>query len=310
MKTVVIVDAACDLPIAYFREHDVHLLPNVLVYGAESFTDERSANSILAFHRRLAAMRNPDIKIKPCSVSALTELFLTRLVVKYDCALLITMAQTRSPLFQNATEASFVILRGYREYRKRAGLNAPFYLNVLDSRTMLAGQAVLADAAVQLLRDTKLPFNELRRLIEEFRRSVRCYLLFDQPRYAHVQIGVRRDEANRDLGSGRLDALLGVKWVARFAEGGAEPLFKAHGFDRALARLLERAKVEIDQGLRSPLVVLSYAGEPEALAQKSAFIDFKRHVQRWGIEVMVSVMSATGGLAVGPGAVSLAFAAV
>lgn len=308
MKTVVMVDAACDLPLAYLREHGVHLLPNALVSATGALTDNRTPDAILAFHQQLAAVHAADIRIKSCSASALTELFLNRLVLRYDRALLITMAQSRSPLFQNATEASFAILRGYRERRRRAGLDTPFYLNVLDSRTMGAGQAVLADAAVRLLRDPNLPFSELRRLIEEFRRSIRCYILFNDARYAREMAGDREGKPGSDVGGGPLGALLGVKQVARFTEGEVEPLFKGHGFDRTLARLLEAAKQEIDRGLRIPLVALSYAGDPQALNRRRILDEFKRHAQRWGVEVLVEVMSATGGLSVGPGAVSLAFA--
>ena len=308
MKTVVMVDAACDLPLSYLREHGVHLLPNALVSATGSLTDNRAADAILAFHRHLATAHDSEIQVKSCSANALAELFLNRLVLRYDRALLITMAQTRSTLFQNATEASFAILRGYRERRRQAGLETPFYLNVLDSRTLGAGQAILTDAAIRLLRGPELPFNELRRLIEEFRHAVRCYLLFNDGRYARAMTEGRAEPAGPSLSGGSLGALLGGKLAARFTDGQAQPLFKGHGFDRLLGRLLDEAQQEIDRGLRTPLVAISYAGDPDVLNRKRVVIDFKRHAQRWGVEVLVEMMSATGGLETGPGAVSLAFA--
>ena len=56
--------------------------------------------------------------------------------------------------------------------------------------------------------------------------------------------------------------------------------------------------------------MLSYAGDLRVFAQNRAFIDFERHIRQWGVEVMVSIMSATGGVYLGPNAVSLAFAVV
>ncbi len=309
MKTAVVIDSACDLPAAYIHQHRLYLLPNKLILGDQILTDARDVNLTLAFHHRHAVQsRNWEAMIDPCSANAIAELFLNRLVIDHDRAILLTISQTHSQLFQNATEASFAVVRGYRERRQRAGLNTPFQLNVLDSRTVFAGQAVLAHEVIRLLQNPDLPFGELRRQAEAFRRYIRCYALLDNLSHIRHQAGGKGGNRIGFL-SYHLGSLLGVKPVARFVEGGTELVLKARGFEHALAGLLERAKLEIDQGLRSPLVVLSYAGDPQGLQRKHAFIEFERHVRQWGIEVMVSVMSATGGVHLGPNAVSLAFAA-
>ena len=308
MKTAIVIDPTCDLPASYIQQHQLHLLPNTLILGHQVLTDNRDADLTLAFHHRHALSPALDGKIEPCSASAIAELFLDRLVTEYDRAILIAISQTHSTLFQNATEASFAILRGYRERRRQVGLNTPFYLNVLDSKTVFAGQAVLVYEVVRLLQNPELPFGELRRLVEEFRSSIHCYILFDDLSYVRHQASGKGENGIGFLNY-RLGSLLGIKPVARFVAGETELVLKARGFDRALSGLFERATLEIDQGLRSPLVVLSYAGDPQALRQNRVFIEFEEHARKWGIEVMVSVMSATGGLHVGPGAVSLAFAA-
>jgi len=307
MKTAVVIDSACDLPATYIQKHQLYLLPNTLVLGDQILTDSRDVNLTLAFHHRYTA-QSRDLKAmtEPCSASAIAELFLNRLVIDHDRAILMTIAQTRSRLFQNATEASFAIVRGYRERRQRAGLSTPFQLNVLDSRTAFAGQAVLADEVIRLLQNPDLPFGELRRLAEAFRRYIRCYLLLDD------LSGFRRQTSEKN-GNGmgflnyHLGSLLGFKPVVRLVEGETELALKARGFERALAGLFDLARLEIDQGLRSPLVAISYAGDPKWLRQKRAFADFEHHVRQWGIELMVSVMSATGAIHLGPNAVSVAF---
>ncbi len=308
MKTAVVIDSACDLPAAYIQRHQLYLLPHRVIVGDQILTDTGDVNLTLAFHHRHAVQsRNWEATIDPCSANAVAELFLNRLVIDHDRAILLTISQTHSQLFQNATEASFAVVRGYRERRQRAGLNTPFQLNVLDSRTVFAGQAVLALEVLRLLQNPDLPFGELRRQAEAFRRHIRCYALFDSLSHLRYQAG---GKGGSDIGflDYHLGSVLGVKPVARFVEGETELVLKARGFERALAGLFERAKLEIDQGLRNPLVVLSYAGDPQGLQRKRAFIEFERHARQWGIEVMVSIMSATGGAYLGPNAVSLAFA--
>ena len=308
MKTVVVIDATCDLPGAYVQQHRLRVLPSTLILGDQVFSDARDANLSLAFFHRYAA--SPDLKVtnEPCSADAIAALFLNRWVVEYDRAILITLSQTLSALFQNATETSFAILRGYREKRRLAGLQTPFHLNVLDSKTVFAGEAVLVDAVIRLLRNQNLAFNELRRRIEEFRRYVHCYILPEDLSYVRNWAN-DKGEMHMAFPESRLDGLLGNKPVARFFDGDIELAFKGRNFDKALSNLLDHVRKAVELGLKSPLVAISYAGNPQALRQKPCFIEFERYAHQWGVEVMVSIMSAAGGASVGPGALSLAYAA-
>ncbi|MCB1795087.1 MAG: DegV family protein [Candidatus Competibacteraceae bacterium] len=308
MKTVVVIDATCDLPDTYVQQHRLRVLPNKLILGDQAFSDVRDINLSLAFFHRYST--SPDLKAtsEPCSTDAIATLFLDRWIVEYDRAILITLSQTLSALFRNATEAYFAILRGYREKRRLAGLLTPFHLNVLDSRTVFAGEAVLADAMLRLLRDQDLAFNELRRRIEEFRRYVRCYILPGD--LAYTRNWARDNEEMRvAFPESHLDGLLGNQPVARFFDGEIELAFKGRGFDKALSKLLDHVRKTVELGLKTPLVAISYAGDPQVLRQKPYFVEFERYSRQWGIEVMVSIMSATGGASVGPGALSLAYAA-
>lgn len=308
MKTVVVIDASCDLPGAYVQQHRLKVLPSRLILGDQVFSDVRDVNLSLAFFHRHAA--SPDLKVtsEPCPADAIAALFLNRWVVEYDRAVLITLSQTLGALFQNATEASFAILRGYREKRRLAGLHTPFYLNVLDSGTVFAGEALLVDAVIRLLRDQDLAFSELRRRIEEFRRYVQCYVLPGDLSFAR-NWSRNNSEMRVVFPESRLDGLLGNTPVARFFNGHTELAFKRRGFDKALSSLLDHVRQAVELGLRSPLVAIGYAGDPQALRQKPFFVEFEQYARQWGIDVMVSVMSAAGGASVGPGALSLAYAA-
>ncbi|NMQ19621.1 hypothetical protein E4P82_10690 [Candidatus Competibacter phosphatis] len=49
MKTVVVIDATCDLPDAYVQQHRLKVLPNKLLLGDQVFSDTRDINLSLAF---------------------------------------------------------------------------------------------------------------------------------------------------------------------------------------------------------------------------------------------------------------------
>ena len=308
MRTVVVVDATCDLPGAFIRQHQIQVLPIKLILGDHIVNDCRDANLTLAFHQRYASSRQLDVETEPCSTEAIAALFLEQLITEYDRAILLTVSQTRSPLFLHATEASFAVLRAYREKRRQAGLNTPFYFNVLDSRTVFAGEAVLAREAIRLLKEQDLGFGELRRRMEDFRQHIHCCLLPDDPRYARNWVA-KAGEPGIGFLDYHLGSLLDLKPVSRFFDGNVELVFKRRGFDQALSHLLDLTRQAIDQGLKSPVVVLSYAGDAQWVKQKHAFGEFEQYARKKDIEVMVSVMSATGAVNLGPGAISLAYAA-
>ena len=308
MKTVMVIDTTCDLLDTYVQQYQLQVLPSKLILNGQAYSDTRNTDLILAFFRQHTASPNLKVAIEPCPVETIAKLLLDRWVIEYDRAILISLSQTLSHTFQNATEASFTILRGYREKRRLAGLQTPFHLNVLDSKTAFAGEAILVDAAIRLLRDPDLAFNELRRQIEDFRRYVHCYILPGDLSHARNWVG-GNNEMRMAFPESRLDVLLGGKSVFRFFDNTIQRVFKGRSFDTALSNLLDHVRKTIELGLRNPLVSISYAGDLQALRLKPSFIEFERHTRQWGVEVLISTMSATGSASLGPGALSLAYAA-
>ena len=62
-------------------------------------------------------------------------------------------------------------------------------------------------------------------------------------------------------------------------------------------------------GLESPHVCISYGGDPATVPGLPGYADLAAAVQEKGAEILISMMSNTGAVNVGTGAVSLAFAA-
>jgi fatty acid-binding protein DegV len=107
----------------------------------------------------------------------------------------------------------------------------------------------------------------------------------------------------------RLGNLFNIRPVIQVHCGEAQVIMKASGFDWALKLLLEHAMRQIKVGLSPKLVSISYAGELRTLKSKSIIKQFIRFAEHYDVEVMISVMSATAAVNIGPGSFSLAFAA-
>jgi len=81
------------------------------------------------------------------------------------------------------------------------------------------------------------------------------------------------------------------------------------GFEAGVAQLFARAARRVQGGLEAPCVCISYGGEPAAVRQLPGYARLAQAAKEQGVEILVSPMSKTAAVNVGPGALSLAFAA-
>ena len=308
MRTGIVIDSACDLPQDYIQSHNIHVMPISLHFGFDIFKDMRDPEATQAFYRKYLSEKTLDAETAPFSMEQIRELFLEELVLKYDRVLVVTIAQTRSPIFENATEASFAILKHYREKRRKAGMAGSFYMAVLDSKTLFTGEGVLVHEAVRLLEDQNIPFGTLRNIIEQLSQQVHGYLVPDDLFYIRHRASKKGEKTVGLLGY-HLGTLLDIKPIIGFHRGESQVIDKERGFDRALIKLFEMARRATDQGLATRIVNASYAGDLKVIRRKRAFVEFERYARERGIEVLLSIMSTTAGINVGPGAFALAYIA-
>jgi len=308
VRTGFVIDSACDLPQSYLQEHDIHIMPISLHFGYDVFEDVRDPEATQAFYRKYLAEKTLDAETAPFSVEKIKALFLDDLVLKYDRVLVIVIAQTRSPIFAHATEASYAILKQYRERRQNAGLSGSFYLTVVDSKTLFTGEGVLVHEAVRLVEENRLSFGAVRSVVEQLSQQVYGYLLPDDLFYIRYRAS-RKGEKSIGLLGYHFGSLLDIKPIIGFHRGESQVIGKERGFDRALIKLFGMVGQAIEQGLATRIINLSYAGELDVIQRKRAFVEFEQSANAQGIEVLLSVMSTAGGINVGPGSLALSYIA-
>ena len=308
MKTGVVTDSACDLPPEYIDQHHIRIMPINLLLGNDLFIDTRDPDNTMEFYRRYINDKDMQGETRPYSVEQIVRLFLDELILHYNRVLIVTISRTRSRIFDNALAASFGVLEGYRARRRQADLRGSFYLDVLDSKTLFTGEAILVHEAIRLLEDESLPLGKIKCALNELSDHVYAYLVPNDLYYIHSR-GSKKGDNSVGAFCYRVGSMLDLKPIIACHQGEARALSKERGFERALAELFKRARKAIDGGLKTQVVAMSYAGHPDVIRHRDDFVDFEDYARGKGIEVMLSVMSATAGINVGPGAVSLAYAA-
>lgn len=307
MRIGICIDSACDLPTSYIKAHNLEIMPINLMLGEEKFIDRRVTAETIAFYKRYSSDKNLQGETEPFSVEDITDMFLNRLVLNYDRVLVLAIASTRSRIFENATKASFAILKGYKEARAKAGVEGSFALRVVDTKTLFTGEAVLAHEVVRLIEEENFPFDKLRPHVEELSKHVHAYLIPNDLHYLRKAGRARGDRSVSWL-SYTIGTAMDIKPVVKAYRGDTFPVRKIQGFGTAVYSAFEQAKEMMKKGLLTNTICMSYAGNPDVIREMSGYKMLQRDAEKYGVKLLLTVMSTTAGMNVGPGAFAIAWA--
>jgi fatty acid-binding protein DegV len=240
-------------------------------------------------------------------VNQIRDLFLRKLVIDYDYVFCLTITRTRSPIHDNATQASFVILNDYRPMRSAAGHSSPFALRVIDTQSLFAGQAVTAVEAIRMI-DAGEGVAKIRARLDNLAINTHAYMVPRDLMYLRSRTKAKGDKSV-SLFSATLGSALDIKPVLYCNRGETRPVAKIRGFDTAVRRLFAFASERVTAGLIAPTLCMSYGGELEEMRLLPGYTELIDVCRTHGVEVFESVMSLTGMVNVGKGSLVIGFAA-
>jgi fatty acid-binding protein DegV len=119
-----------------------------------------------------------------------------------------------------------------------------------------------------------------------------------------------RHKGDRSVGliSAALGSALDIKPVLHGYRGTTGPVAKIKGFDNAVQKLFDFVGQRVKGGLMTPTVCVSYGGELADLQALPGYASLRETCRAHGVDVYESVMSLTGMVNVGKGAVTIGFA--
>jgi hypothetical protein len=305
MRIGIVVDSACDLPQDFIAEHNIVLLPITVRIGEAVLADHRDEQATLSFLHAHVAEHGAEAETIPFSVNQIRDLFLQQLVIDYDHVFCMTITKTRSPIHDNALQASFAILNDYKPVRQAAGYNSPFALRVLDTQNLFAAQAVTAVEAVRL-RDSGASVQQIRERLEELAGNVHGYMITRDLYYMRARAAQGRPQcrpAQRGAGqrAGHQAGAARLPWRDR-AGGQDQGLRQRRAEAVRGGRPARACRADDADGVRQLRRRTGRAAQPARLCTD------ERGLRRHGVTVYESVMSLTGMVNVGKGAVTVGFA--
>lgn len=307
MRIGIVVDSACDLPFDYLQQHNITILPITVRIGDAVLADQRNEEATLEFLKAHVAEHGHEAETMPFTVQQIQDLFLKRLVIDYDYVFCMTIARTRSPIYDNATQASFAILNDYKPVRTQAGISTPFALRVIDTQSLFSGQAITAVEAVRM-RDAGEAPPKIRARLEQIAQNTRAYMV---PRDLYYIRARARKKGDRSVSllSAALGSALDIKPVLHAHRGETAPVAKIKGFDPAVEKLFKFTARRVRNGqLMSPTVALCYGGELDEMRALPGYGELVDSCRAHQVELFETVMSLTGMVNVGKGALAVGFA--
>lgn len=307
MRIGLVVDSACDLPPSFFEQESVEILPISVRIDDLVQVDHRDEAATLGFLHSHIAERGASAETIAFSVEQIRDLFLQKLIIDYDYVFCMTITSSRSPIYDNAQKASFAILNDYRAIRAAAGNDTPFALRVIDTQTLFCAQGITAVEAARL-RAAGEGAGKIRARLENLALHSHGYLVPRDLYYIRNRARMKGDRSI-SLVSAALGTALDIKPILHGHRGNTGPVAKVKGFEPAVQKMLEFAAGRVRAGLMTPTLTLCYGGELEEMRALPGYDALITTCAEHNIEVYESVMSLTGMVNVGKGAVVVGFAA-
>ncbi|MEO5628244.1 MAG: DegV family protein [Thermomonas sp.] len=307
MRIGIVVDSACDLPTEFIQSENITILPVTVQIGQAILADLRNEQATLNFLTGDTAAQAYNAETTPFTVQQVHDLFLSKLVLDYDYVFCICTTRSRSGIFDNAQQASYTILNDYKPVRAEAGIHTPFSLRVIDSQNVFAAVGVLAVEAARL-RAAGEGAPKIRARLENLALYTQGYMVVPDIIYLRNRIKKRGDRSISFL-SATLGTALDIKPILHCNRGDTAPAAKVKGFPAATEKLLAFAGKRVRDGLMTPTMSLSFGGELEGLHALAGYEQLRETCAEHDVEVYESVMSLSGMVNVGKGALVVGFAA-
>ena len=306
-RTQLVVDAGCDLPSAWLARHNVAVVPINIEFGDERLRDHGDEADRMAFVGLLSGSL-PALRISPVRSVQIRDYLQTWMTPLIDNVLQLTFTATSSPVYLSSLAASQSLMLIHNKVRRSLGSIGPLRAWVIDSFTGLAGIGVLLSHAVQL-RDAGMPPNNIATTLEKFRQQVRTLLVPNDVGFLYRTLQL---EGTQDAGLPRwklwLARLFDLKPLLLIERGGGRMLLRVRHFEAACDRALAITAHHVSLGLSTPTVCISVAGPVDFLRTLPAFATLGNACKNQRIEMIVTPMSMTGCVKLGPRAISVAFA--
>lgn len=302
----IVVDASCDVPDAFLRSPDVAVIPIPIHIGSRVYVDQHDPEATRQYLRENSKGEGAHGQSVPMDAAALKNFFVERFALDYDSMYCLTITQSRSPIYEAASDASMQALSAIRSQREASGISRPFQMRVIDTKQMFAGSGIPALACRDLV-NAGHDAHSIRDNLYQVIANTYAYAVPDDLAYTRAR-GKARGERSIGLLSALLGGALDIKPIVQVRQGETSPVAKCRGRDEAWSKLLRFTGERVHAGLLVPHVLISYGGPVDDLIHHREFVALQGICDAQNVQLHAVTMSITGMMNMGSGGLFVGFA--
>ena len=295
MRTAIIVDSACSLPPAFCEKYNVTMVPLHYSIDNERFTDNGSEQDALALFESGALGHKHEVNTNAPTAQAFEQAIIKKIKQGYQRIIVQTVNRTQGDTYANATAG---VARVENQLDGRA-----ITLRVMDSRTVFAGQALMAAETIRrmLKADDEAA---VRRTMDKLSQKIHTFILPKEPLVAW-QRARERNENSVSWTQAMIANKLGVHPIICNVNDTSSSVAKIWGFNKAAKKLFAHVGSCIDNGSLCPIITVSYCGPMSDLKALPGFSDLVAKAKANKIMLIPSVASVASGIYASVGSLSV-----
>ena len=305
-RTLLVTDAASDLPADWRAKAGVLLLPIKLRNGEMSRIDDGDEVAATRFAVKHLAQFDGPTHTLAASVDTTGELINQHATEDTDFVMQIAMSSMRSNSYANSLTAAQKLMVQSSRDRRRAGNTRPFKMWVVDSRASFNGHGVLIAECVRLLQAT-VALPQTVQQVDALRRQVKTLVVPRDLKLFHRCAALPEAPVahwlRRNVGQ-----LFDRMPVAVASGDELRVMSTQNGLAAAANVALNQAIRCVEGGLDAPFVCASYAGDIADLSRIDAFVELAANCAKYGVTLLTGTMSMTNAATLGAGSVLISLA--
>lgn len=307
IRTLLVVDAACDLPKAWLEFNAVAVMPRIVRFRNEEFVDSPGSDRAAKLADKIHNGFDYGARSVPHTPLAMRDQMQRFMLSGTEAVLHLCSSARRSKQFVNALSATQSLVLIHNKVRRTLGQQSSMTAWVIDSMNVLGGVGVLLAHAVRLRERGMLAAN-IAVTLNSFRSNVHTLIVpNDLAIAAHGSRALEQQAV-----SGWKLAVAGTLGLKPILHLNNDRLLRAHtvrGHANGATHVFAQIEQLVTRGaLTTPFVAVSHAGRLDYIERLPAYESLRSVCNRHQITLALAPMSMTGLLALGPGATAASFA--
>jgi DegV family protein with EDD domain len=280
MQVKILADSACDLPLDFYTEQNVTLLPLKVYVNGNEYEDVKTIHPQMVYE----AIRNGNVpKTSQTSPQLFEEVF-TNMAKNNEDGIYIAFSSALSGTYQTAV----MILDQVKEKYPN------FPLTIVDTKCASLGQGLIVKEAARMAAENAAKEEILKDVLYRVEHMEHLFTVED---LEYLAKGGRVSKASAFLGG-----LLNIKPLLNVEDGKLVPLEKIRGKKKLLHRVIEVMK-ERGSGLNEQIIGISHADNEETALEMQRMIEEEFHPK----DVYTSAIGSAIGAHTGPGTIAIFF---